>query len=597
MSSPVHGRRVLRGLHHARQILPDDVPGAEGDDSSSPGQLELATSTPFAFLFDGLAAGFPAHHLQGDPVIVRAALERLGNALLEPVPATAQPVAGAQPDDGAQPVGGAQPVAGGQPAVGGQVDAPAGNSTIPTVYTYWGQFTDHDLTVNTGTNDSLIGIAAGPVVPLRPTDLVNNVRNGRQPALDLDSVYSDGPVFDEAGKATADDTYDGVRLRLGRVAEVKDNGSAIPGDHIPIAADGLHDLPRDGSIAIIGDGRNDENLVVAQFHVAFLRFHNAVVDWVIAHEPYTATDREVFTRARDLVRWHYQWLVVHDYLKTVTLPGVTDKVLLGGLQYFTPDPGKTFMPLEFSAAAFRFGHSMVRAAYDYNRNFGLVGELPGKILPTAPFSFLFRFTGAASPPFLGDTAILPFNWVIEWDRFVDKGSANPDHFARRIDTRLAGPLFDLFNEIGSVQAVAPADAEILKRLAVRNLLRGYQLSLPTGQAVASALGVMPLTEEELLRDNSDEVTAALTDGGFLQATPLWYYILKEAEVRANGNSLGEVGSRIVIETLIGQLRLDPGSYLNQDGGWSPERGVLLPNGEPIVTIKDLFVFAGVLAAS
>jgi hypothetical protein len=112
--------------------------------------------------------------------------------------------------------------------------------------------------------------------------------------------------------------------------------------------------------------------------------------------------------------------------------------------------------------------------------------------------------------------------------------------------------------------------------------------------VAGALGVTPLTEAELQRNNSEAVNAALVEGGFLQATPLWFYVLKEAEVRANGNSLGEVGSRIVAETLIGQLRADPESYLNQDGGWSPEQGVLLPDGEPMVTIKDLFRFAGLL---
>ncbi|EFC85919.1 heme peroxidase family protein [Parafrankia sp. EUN1f] len=592
MTPSAADHRILRAVHHARQIPPDDASGdtggagGTGGDSATPGQLELATSTPFDFLFAGLAANFPDHHLQGDPAVVRAALERLGNALTEPSTAA----------DGGQAVAGTSPVA------GAQVDGPAGNSTIPPVYTYWGQFTDHDLTLNTGANSTLIGVANGPVTPLLPTAVANSLRNGRQPALDLDSVYGGGPVFDDAGAATAtatetetpDDLYDGVRLRLGRVAEANNDGSRPAGDPIPLAADGLHDLPRDGSVALVGDGRNDENLIVAQFHVAFLRFHNAVVDWVLAHEPYLATDREVFNRARDLVRWHYQWLVVHDYLKTVALPGVTDKVLLSGPQHFAPRAGKVFMPLEFSAAAFRFGHSMVRAAYDYNQNFGRAGGGKGKVLDNAPFSLLFSFTGGANPPFVGRTSVLPFNWVIEWDRFVDKGSPKPDHFARKIDTRLAPPLFDLINEIGPAQGVVPADAEILKRLAVRNLLRGYQLALPTGQAVAGALGVTPLTADELLQGNSDEVSAALTDGGFLQATPLWYYILKEAEVRANGNSLGEVGSRIVVETLIGQLRLDPGSYLNQDNGWSPEQGVLLPNGDPIVTIKDLFVFAGVL---
>jgi hypothetical protein len=289
--------------------------------------------------------------------------------------------------------------------------------------------------------------------------------------------------------------------------------------------------------------------------------------------------------------------VVHDYLKTVTLPGVVDKVLLGGNKLFQPRYGEVYMPLEFSVAAYRFGHSMVRGFYDYNRNFGRKNGGPGKVRPFATFQQIFAFTGSARPePFSGTGApTLPHNWEIEWGRFVDKGDSQPDHFARRIDTQLAPPLFDMINQISEENEGLPdAIKDILKRLAVRNLLRGYQLALPTGQAVADALGVTRLSTDELRRGNSDEVNDALGDGGFLETTPLWFYVLKEAEVRANGNSLGEVGSRIVVETLIGQLRADPGSFLNQDDGWSPEQGVLLDDDEPIVTIKDLFRFAGLL---
>jgi hypothetical protein len=465
------------------------------------------------------------------------------------------------------------------------------------VYTYWGQFIDHDITANTDRQNTVTDITIEDLKPLQPEVVVRDLRNLRRPALDLDSVYGDGPTFEGGPETAAADMYDGIRLRLSEVAE----GDGIPGDHLPTLGDNLRDLPRDAeaqlpedkTVALIGDGRNDENLIVAQLHVAFLRFHNAVLDWA-QHQPgYPRDGRELFERVRDLVRWHYQWLVVHDYLKTVTLPGVVDKVLLGGNKVFQPRYGEVYMPLEFSVAAYRFGHSMVRGFYDYNRNFGR----PGAVIPFATFRFIFAFTGSARPePFNGGgTLTLPFNWVIEWNRFVDKGDSLPDHFARRIDTQLAPALFDMTNQISEENEDLPQQIkDILRRLAVRNLLRGYQLALPTGQAVADALGVAPLTEEELQRGNSDAVNAALTDGGFLQTTPLWFYVLKEAEVRANGNSLGEVGSRIVAETLIGQLRADPESYLNQDGGWSPERGVLLDDDSPIVTIKDLFSFGGLL---
>jgi hypothetical protein len=136
---------------------------------------------------------------------------------------------------------------------------------------------------------------------------------------------------------------------------------------------------------------------------------------------------------------------------------------------------------------------------------------------------------------------------------------------------------------------------MLRDLAQRNLLRGYLLSIPTGQAVAKAMGVPALSAEELRRGNTPAVNAALETGGFLQNTPLWYYVLKEAEVRANGNSLGELGSRIVVETQIGLLRNDPRSFLNVNGGWDPSKGVKLANGDPIVTIRDFFAFADLAA--
>jgi hypothetical protein len=246
---------------------------------------------------------------------------------------------------------------------------------------------------------------------------------------------------------------------------------------------------------------------------------------------------------------------------------------------------------------------MVRAFYDYNRNFGRNGNAPGAQLPFASFELLFAFTGSARDenglprPFAGQSnTTLPANWVIEWDRFVDKGAVRPDHFARRIDSRLAPPLFKMLNQVDNSDPTEPVPVDIatlLKALATRNLLRGYALSLPTGQAVAEALGITALTVDELHSGNSAAFNQKLDAGGFQTKTPLWYYILKEAEVKANGNSLGPVGSRIVAETIIGQIREDPYSYLNAPGGaWSPEQGVK-NDGEPIVSINDLFRFAGV----
>jgi len=373
------------------------------------------------------------------------------------------------------------------------------------------------------------------------------------------------------------------------------------GVRIPPVDDAARDLPRVGLVAQIGDARNDENLIVAQLHVAFLRFHNAAVDWVRANEPERTGVGDVFIRARDLTRWAYQWITVHDFLATVTAPGTVDRVLSNDDQDLLGlgSRAKPYMPLEFSVAAYRFGHSMVRGAYDWNRNFGRPGN---NSLPDASFELMFTFTGRGG--FFGSPT-LPFNWPAEWDRLVDPDSLFADRFARRIDTHLSFPLSTMVNQVDEPKPGDPPlpdpIQDLLKHLARRNLLRGYRLGLPTGQAVAEALGIAPLTEADLTQpafpDGPPPVDPAivtiLRDADLLDRTPLWYYVLLESELKARGNTLGAVGSRIVVETIVGQIRHDPRSYLNQTA-WTPSAGVRLPDGSPVRTIVDFLRFAGVL---
>ena len=365
--------------------------------------------------------------------------------------------------------------------------------------------------------------------------------------------------------------------------------------------DSLKNDPNLRTRAFVGDLRNDENLLVAQFHTAMLRFHNKVVDRLAKKD---IGPKVQFRRAQKLTRYHYQWLVVNDYLRTVTAPGVVDKVLDRRARSTTTRSTascscrwSTRWRPSASATAW------CRGGYDHNRNFGK----PGNVLPFASFNQLFLFTGngfqldpndptkSIRNPFLGQPT-LPFNWIIEFDRMTNKADPDEGHFARKIDTRIVPPITQMVNEgtaPGIQDAAGKPIRELLRHLGQRNLIRGYLLSIPTGQAVAAELGVVPLSEAELQQGNAPEVNAALVQGGFLDHTPLWYYVLKEAEVRANGNSLGEVGSRIVCETIIGVLRNDPESYLNEPTGWDPSDGVTLPNGDPITTIRDFLSFTGV----
>jgi hypothetical protein len=554
--------RVLTNLHHGGHVVADDVPRVDPGRRSEIGMrwAEVEeTSTPFGYMFRDLQGLYPAAHLPLEPsAAVVASLKALGAAMVD------------QPNDPA--------------------DA---NSTVPPIYTYWGQFVDHDLTANTD-RDEDISITDLPLHPLQPEKVVRKLRNLREPRLNLDSVYGNGP---DASGLPEQVPYEGEhkeRLTIGPLAEGRPD--KLTGD----------DLPREGQKALIGDGRNDENLVVAQLHLSFLKFHNAVIDWFAKNKGSEAAGDGSFTRARQLVEWHYQWVTVHDFLKRIADEDVVNGLLDGSIPPrleldATSAPDKVFMPLEFSIAAYRFGHSMVRGAYDWNANFGA----PGNRAPSATFELLFIFTGKAARPFFG-AQTLPFNWPAQFERFTGAEARPaepgpdgqpdpvPPRFARRIDTRIAPPLADLFNEGNN--EVSGRIERLLKRLAVRNLLRGYRLAIPTGQAVARSLGIEPLTREELLSVPGVEGPApspvgdALIDGDFLETTPLWFYVLKEAEVLREGNRLGPVGSRIVAETIIGQLRADPTSFLNQ--GWDPRNGVTVgADGRQVDSIISFLQFA------
>lgn len=413
-------------------------------------------------------------------------------------------------------------------------DTAKDNAKIPAGFTYLGQFVDHDITLD------LTSLGDKQKDPL-------GVENFRTPGLDLDCLYGLGPdgspqLYQRNGPQFQ---TRGPKFVIGKNTNVGFGG---------VTGDFSNDLPRSPEgMALIGDHRNDENLLVAQTHLAFLKFHNKVCDILAAGAKPPA---DLFAEARRLVTWHYQWLVLHDFVERLTEPGIVAKILHDGRKFYrfkrTP-----YMPVEFSVAAYRLGHSMVRQTYSHNRVFQDIG-----------FDLLFGFTGL-SGQIIGDLApnpptgplpvsVLPSNWIIDWRRFHALGTpAGTADFTfnntRKLDPFLVKELHDLPGGGGN--------------LAFRNLKRGVMLGLPSGQDVAAHMKVKkPLTPAEIASGPDGQVAR---QQGLDKATPLWYYILKEAQVRGNGERLGPVGSTIVSEVFVGLVHGDPQSYIWQVKDWKP----------------------------
>ena len=447
---------------------------------------------------------------------------------------------------------------------------PAMDSKIPAAFTYLGQFIDHDLTARTDRDVGLSRITqpdgrGRPITPVAPDDVIRTLRNGRRPQLDLDSVYGDGP---------------------GLVPEVVTEASALYEAEtgllkVQSLEDAFIDLPRVGRKALIADGRNDENTNISQLHAAFLAFHNSIA----ARLHGGLSPQRRYAKARQSARWAYQYVVVHDYLMRVCDPAVVRDVLYNGPRFYQPGAEGLFMPLEFSVAGFRFGHSMIRPSYQLQPGGPLktVRSILGVDVARDGDGDLLELVGQ-------QYRLKPEN-LVAWRQLLDipsNGGSAPQ-MARKIDPLLSQGLFDLPFEVD-----AAPDA-MIRHLARRNLARGYLLSIPTGQAVAAAMGIKPLIEAEIFEGEPPAVRAAIELGRFQRRTPLWYYVLREAKVQTQGRTLGEVGSRLVAETIVGALAYDPSSYLtNGTHARVRPKGIKLPKRRELVaTLADIIDYAGV----
>ncbi len=408
-------------------------------------------------------------------------------------------------------------------------------STISAGYTYLGQFIDHDLTFD-------------PASSLQKENDPNALVDFRTPRFDLDNLYGRGPddqpyLYEQGGK----------KFILGRTL----TGSTLDTK----VQDVQRNNPSSGDKrAIIGDPRNDENVIVSQLQAIFLRFHNRMAD------EFPTADFESIQR---LVRWHYQWVVLYDFLpkiigkKTwgVILPNIEKKIdseHYKSVLNFYKWHNEPFMPVEFSVAAYRFGHSMVRPIYRLNQTIPRFA-----IFSTNPLTSLTGFRE------------FPSQWAIDWRLYFDFGN-NPDPLspqriqpAYKIDSSLVNPLGNLPTSIGGK----------IPSLAFRNLKRGVAMGIPSGQSVARKMGMHVIPDEKLKVGKANEdgqkdnPTIASLDPSFRNNAPLWFYILAEAQQAFKNNDtpihLGPVGGRIVGEVFVGLMQGDKHSFISRDPLWEP----------------------------
>jgi len=421
------------------------------------------------------------------------------------------------------------------------------DSEIPSGYTFLGQFITHDLTFDT---TSLQDQANDQQAP----------SSYRTPRLDLDSVYCQSPTLKDPPKRN------GAKMAIDSRS---DQDETI--EDLPRYPQGSTDPERPAGRAIIGDPRNDETVVLCQLHLAFLKLHNRFVDefWADGERD----EGRLYELAQEQCRWHFQWVVVNDYLPKIVDEKVLKQILLSKpgdppnvrLKFYKPvDPAKPMIPLEFAVAAFRFGHSMIRPVYRVGR-----GGFAVRLFP--------RSNG---DDHLGGLRPITSSHVVVWSRFfhdLPPASVELKNHAKKIDARMP-------ESLGRIPVqFSPGSADTSPEtfsLALRDLQKGVDRKLPSGQRVAGAIKTK-FDETEVLSNAKlceESPHLSLNNPGWKDQAPLWFYILQEARQQAGGEHLGQVGSRIVAEVILGLLKYDPTSYFNAKPDFLP---TTVGGGRPI----------------
>lgn len=470
-----------------------------------------------------------------------------------------------------------------------QIETPTRRMQLPAAYTYFGQFMNHDMSApvnfsgrtRSGCAATIIGSGDPPDLGLRrrprsTAAILARIRNEQQNPLMLDSLYADGPLSTDADVRGLYEA-DGVRFRLAKATTLgrRDLAVATVAPQRVMHRRGAYDIPRDPArgIALIADRRNDENLILSQFHLALMLLHNRAA---AALKPAIRDPVERFAAARLLLTRHYHWCILHDYLPNLLSAGAVAQALSAPPRLAAPGE----VPVEFTTAAFRFGHSMVSQLYDFNGNFGE----GGRVSDAAKLHELFAFTSQGRMgPFAHATSQLPDHWVADWDRLT-RLSGTPRGGADRIDMSLATDMLNHMHHSGNLLHAS---------IFFRNVMRGFFRRISFGQDFARAYGITPLSARQVLSAVPKTARPAAAAAGFGRSMPAWLYFMCEADVLEGGERLGPTASRIIADSITGLIRHHGGTLLQVDGhAWHPRHSVLRTrSGKPLDSLRMLLLCA------
>lgn len=385
--------------------------------------------------------------------------------------------------------------AGGICDCGDNDDSPDSLGETAAGWPIFGQLVAHDITADRSI--------------LRAHTNTAELHNARSPKLNLEFLYGDGPT----GHPFLYQRNDPAKFLLGL---------------------GQADLQRNAEgVAVIGDPRNDSHMLISQLHLAMLTAHNALVDELRLAG---TANGLVFQEAARQLRWHYQWIILNEFLPSLVGQALADQVLREGPQWFRPGHGG-FIPLEFANAAYRYGHSQIRHRYQLN--------LQTDPVPLFPDLLGFR--------------VIPPQRKVDWRLFFDVPGMTTAQRSKKLDGKLVSSLIQL-----PIAVTGECEHEDHHSLAVRDLQRGQGVGVPSGEAVARHMGITPLTAEQV----------GIASTGWRGETPLWYYILREADASTGGHRLGPVGGRIVTEVLVGLIDSDATSFRRKQREWRPHKTLI-----------------------